>query len=177
MPKGSKVGEIGTRSIVFFSQKYIFVMGETKNIYFRTPIPNEIAQMAESVDALVSNTNEVTLVPVRLRLWVQKSVWVWERERGHKHWFFFDPHSVSVSRLINYRDFRFSKLKVYTKAKVFHLDCKRFIVNARPDSYVKDQLGRASFCIALNSAEGSGKFPKADRRNISPSLEDPYLNG
>ena len=58
---------------------------------------------------------------------------------------FFDPHSISVSRLINYRDFRFSKLKVYTKAKVFHLDCKRFIVNARPDSYVKDVLGRASF--------------------------------
>ncbi len=32
------------------------------------------AQMAELVDALVSNTNEVTLVPVRLRLWVQKSL-------------------------------------------------------------------------------------------------------
>ena len=29
--------------------------------------------MAELVDALVSNTNEVTLVPVRLRLWVQKT--------------------------------------------------------------------------------------------------------
>ena len=29
-----------------------------------------LAQMAELVDALVSNTNEVTLVPVRLRLWV-----------------------------------------------------------------------------------------------------------
>gem|GEM_PF-3159267 len=28
--------------------------------------------MAELVDALVSNTNEVTLVPVRLRLWVQQ---------------------------------------------------------------------------------------------------------
>ncbi len=28
--------------------------------------------MAESVDALVSNTNEVTLVPVRLRLWVHR---------------------------------------------------------------------------------------------------------
>ncbi len=28
------------------------------------------AQVAELVDALVSNTNEVTLVPVRLRLWV-----------------------------------------------------------------------------------------------------------
>ncbi len=31
-----------------------------------------LAQMAELVDALVSNTNEVTLVPVRLRLWVQR---------------------------------------------------------------------------------------------------------
>jgi hypothetical protein len=29
--------------------------------------------MAELVDALVSNTNEVTLVPVRLRLWVQET--------------------------------------------------------------------------------------------------------
>lgn len=28
------------------------------------------AQMAEQVDALVSNTNEVTLMPVRFRLWV-----------------------------------------------------------------------------------------------------------
>lgn|GEM_PF-2219916 len=33
------------------------------------------AQMAELVDALVSNTNEVTLVPVRLRLWVQRDVY------------------------------------------------------------------------------------------------------
>ena len=31
------------------------------------------AQMAESVDALVSNTNGVTPVPVRPRLWVQKT--------------------------------------------------------------------------------------------------------
>ena len=41
------------------------------SIYFCTP--NKInARMAELVDALVSNTNEVTLVPVRLRLRVQK---------------------------------------------------------------------------------------------------------
>jgi four helix bundle protein len=33
------------------------------------------------------------------------------------------------------------------------------------DSYVKDQLGRASFSIVLNIAEGSGKFSKPDRRN------------
>ena len=31
------------------------------------------AQMAESVDALVSNTNGVTPVPVRPRLWVRKT--------------------------------------------------------------------------------------------------------
>jgi hypothetical protein len=61
-----------TKRRIFFLQKYIFAVVETKNIYFRTPIPNKVAQMAESVDALVSNTNEVTLVPVRLRLWVRK---------------------------------------------------------------------------------------------------------
>lgn len=33
------------------------------------------------------------------------------------------------------------------------------------DSYVKDQLARASFSIILNIAEGSGKFSKPDRRN------------
>ena len=30
---------------------------------------------------------------------------------------------------------------------------------------MKDQLGRASFSIILNIAEGSGKFSKPDRRN------------
>ncbi len=35
-------------------------------------IEEKNAQVAELVDALVSNTNEVTLVPVRLRLWVRK---------------------------------------------------------------------------------------------------------
>jgi four helix bundle protein len=34
------------------------------------------------------------------------------------------------------------------------------------DKYVIDQLGRASFCIPLNIAEGSGKFSRADRRNF-----------
>ena len=61
--------------------------------------------------------------------------------------------------------FDFQKLEVYKKAKVFHLDCKSFIVKAKPDSYVKDQLCRASFSIALNIAEGSWKFSKADRKN------------
>ncbi|MBI2257818.1 MAG: four helix bundle protein [Flavobacteriia bacterium] len=33
------------------------------------------------------------------------------------------------------------------------------------DKYVIDQLGRASFSVPLNVAEGSGKFSKADRKN------------
>ena len=33
------------------------------------------------------------------------------------------------------------------------------------DRFVADQLGRASFSVPLNIAEGSGKFSKADRKN------------
>ena len=33
------------------------------------------------------------------------------------------------------------------------------------ERYVIDQLGRASFSVPLNIAEGSGKFSKADRKN------------
>ncbi len=31
---------------------------------------------------------------------------------------------------------------------------------------MRDQLGRASFSVPLNIAEGSGKFSKPDRRNF-----------
>lgn len=61
--------------------------------------------------------------------------------------------------------FEFQNLEVYKKAKVFHLDCKNLILNNKLDIYVKDQLGRASFSIVLNIAEGSGKFSKPDRKN------------
>jgi len=61
--------------------------------------------------------------------------------------------------------FDFQNLEVYKKAKGFHLECKSLILNQKLDNYVKDQLGRASFSIVLNIAEGSGKFSKPDRRN------------
>jgi len=61
--------------------------------------------------------------------------------------------------------FGFQKLDVYPKAKSFHLNCKGIILNNKLDNYVRDQLGRASFSIILNIAEGSGKFSKPDRRN------------
>ena len=62
--------------------------------------------------------------------------------------------------------FEFQKLEVYKKAKDFHVECKNLLSGSHFDKYVKDQLGRASFSIALNIAEGSAKFSKADRKNF-----------
>ncbi len=61
--------------------------------------------------------------------------------------------------------FDFQKLEVYKKSKTFHLLCKSIILENKLDRYVNNQLGRASFSVPLNIAEGSGKFSKADRRN------------
>lgn len=62
--------------------------------------------------------------------------------------------------------FDFQNLDVYKKSKLFHSKCKRLILEKTLDVYVRDQLGRASFSVPLNIAEGSGKFSKADRRNF-----------
>jgi four helix bundle protein len=61
--------------------------------------------------------------------------------------------------------FDFQNLAVYKKAKSFHVNCKKIILDNKLDRYVVDQLGRASFSVPLNIAEGSGKFSKADRKN------------
>jgi four helix bundle protein len=61
--------------------------------------------------------------------------------------------------------FDFQKLEVYKKAKHFQRECKRMILDNKPDRYTSDQLGRASISVPLNIAEGSGKFSKADRKN------------
>ena len=61
--------------------------------------------------------------------------------------------------------FDFQKLVVYQRAKAFHVECKRIIQKNKLDRYVNDQLGRASFSVPLNIAEGSGKFSKPDRKN------------
>ena len=62
--------------------------------------------------------------------------------------------------------FDFQGLEVYKKAKKFHVSCKRIILENKFDRYVNDQLGRASFSVPLNIAEGSGKFSKKDRKNF-----------
>ena len=61
--------------------------------------------------------------------------------------------------------FDFQKLAVYQKAKTFHIDCKHILKSIKSDKYVNDQLGRASYSIVLNIAEGSAKTSHADRRN------------
>jgi len=61
--------------------------------------------------------------------------------------------------------FDFQNLEVYKKAKLFHVNCKNIIFKNKLDKYVVDQLGRASFRVPLNIAEGSGKFSKRDRKN------------
>ncbi len=61
--------------------------------------------------------------------------------------------------------FDFQNLAIYKKAKVFHVNCKKIISTQKLDRFVVDQLGRASFSVPLNIAEGSGKFSKADRKN------------
>ena len=62
--------------------------------------------------------------------------------------------------------FDFEKLDVYKKAKELNKGILRLVRDNKIDSYLKDQLKRASTSIVLNIAEGSGKFSKADKRNF-----------
>jgi len=63
--------------------------------------------------------------------------------------------------------FDFEKLDVYRKTKELNKEVLKFLKeNKRIDSYLRDQLRRASISITINIAEGSGKFSKADKRNF-----------
>ena len=70
--------------------------------------------------------------------------------------FLFLNHSVM---------FPFQNLELYKKAQIFHLGCKKLLGTIKSEKYVNDQLGRASYSIVLNIAEGSAKISKADRKN------------
>jgi len=63
--------------------------------------------------------------------------------------------------------FDFENLDVYRKAKELNKGILKFLKeNKQIDSYIRDQLKRASISIVINIAEGSGKFSKADKRNF-----------
>ena len=63
--------------------------------------------------------------------------------------------------------FDFEKLNVYRKAKVFN-DLIKIEVLSNPnlDKTFRDQIKLASISVALNIAEGAGRFSKADKRNF-----------
>lgn len=61
--------------------------------------------------------------------------------------------------------FEFQNLEIYKKAVSFHLNCKKILGKTKLEKYVNDQLGRASYSVVLNLAEGCAKSSKADRRN------------
>jgi four helix bundle protein len=63
--------------------------------------------------------------------------------------------------------FDFENLDVYKKAKSSNKEILTLLnANKSIDSYLRDQLKRASISIVINIAEGSGKFLKADKRNF-----------
>ena len=63
--------------------------------------------------------------------------------------------------------FDFEKLVVYQRSKKFHLEVLRWLSSSHAvDPVTRDQLRRASLSIALNIAEGSGRFSQKDRRNF-----------
>jgi len=63
--------------------------------------------------------------------------------------------------------FDFENLDVYRKAKELNREILKFLKeNKQIDSYIRDQLKRASVSVVINIAEGSGKFSNADKRNF-----------
>ncbi len=63
--------------------------------------------------------------------------------------------------------FDFEKLDVYRKTKELNKEILNFLkINKQIDSYLRDQLRRASISMVINIAEGSGKFSKADKKNF-----------
>lgn len=63
--------------------------------------------------------------------------------------------------------FDFQRLKVYSKAKAFHANVSKTILNQRDfKPHVKDQLGRASMSIILNIAEGTSRFTNPSKKNF-----------
>jgi len=63
--------------------------------------------------------------------------------------------------------FDFENLNVYQKTIELNKKILRFLKdNNHIDSYVRDQLRRASISMVINIAEGSGKFSRADKKNF-----------
>jgi four helix bundle protein len=67
-------------------------------------------------------------------------------------------------------------LTVYLKAKQFHITCKAILSKTKLEKYVNDQLGRASYSIVLNIAEGLPKHQKQTKKITLQRLESLHFN-
>jgi len=68
--------------------------------------------------------------------------------------------------------FDFQKLEVYKKTR--RINKKVFLYILRHPGIppkLKDQLFRAALSIALNTAEGAGRFTKADKKTLLRSIK------
>ena len=77
-----------------------------------------------------------------------------------------EKNSIQMNQTENTIYFDFQKLEVYRKSRDFYLLCKKVLNDKTLERYVRDQLGRASYSIILNIAEGSAKKTNADRRHF-----------
>lgn len=62
--------------------------------------------------------------------------------------------------------FDFEKLIVYKKSRDYNKKVNQFLENTELNRTIIDQLGRASFSIMLNIAEGTGRYTNKDKRNF-----------
>lgn len=62
--------------------------------------------------------------------------------------------------------FDFEKLIAYQKAREVNRKIQNILVNKKINSFIRDQLYRASVSVVINIAEGTGKLSKNDRKNF-----------
>jgi four helix bundle protein len=62
--------------------------------------------------------------------------------------------------------FDFEKLKIYTHAKRFNSHVRIVLNQTKLDYSTRDQLSRASLSVVCNTAEGTGRFSKPDKRHF-----------
>jgi four helix bundle protein len=62
--------------------------------------------------------------------------------------------------------FDYEKLIAYQKAKDVNKKIQKILIEKKMNSFLRDQLYRASVSMVVNIAEGTGKLSKNDRKNF-----------
>jgi four helix bundle protein len=62
--------------------------------------------------------------------------------------------------------FDFEKLITYQKARIVNKKIQKLLIEKKINSFLRDQLYRASISMVINIAEGTGKLSKNDRKNF-----------